>query len=61
MIFQNIITKGYEFLRVIKGEIENIINEKKDFLITFIIGSCLSGIKIILLLFFKEDKYEFKN
>ena len=31
MIFQNIITKGYEFLRVIKGEMENIINDEKDF------------------------------
>ena len=29
--FQNIITKGYEFLRVIKGEMENIINDEKDF------------------------------
>lgn len=38
-----------------------MLNDNKDFLITFIIGSCLSGIKFILLLFFKEDKYEFKN
>ena len=29
--FQNIITKGNAFLRVIKGEMENIINDEKDF------------------------------
>jgi hypothetical protein len=30
-----------------------MLNDNKDFLITFIIGSYLSGIKFILLLFFK--------
>ena len=38
-----------------------ILKENKDYLIAFLIGSSLSFDKIILLLFFNENKYEFKN
>ena len=38
-----------------------ILKENKDYLIAFLIGSSLSFCKIILLLFFNENKYEFKN
>lgn len=38
-----------------------LLKEKEDYLVAFIIGSCLSGFKIILLFFFNENKYEFKS
>ena len=38
-----------------------ILKENKDYLIAFLIGASLSFTKIILLFFFKEEQYEFKN
>ena len=38
-----------------------ILKENKDYLIAFLIGASLSFSKIILLLFFKETEYVFKN
>ena len=38
-----------------------LLKEKKDYLISFIIATSLSGIKFIVLLFFNENPYEFKN
>ena len=38
-----------------------ILKENKDYLIAFLIGASLSFCKIILLLFFKETPYVFKN
>jgi MFS family permease len=38
-----------------------ILNENKDYLIAFLIGAALSFAKIIILFFFKEEQYEFKN
>ena len=38
-----------------------ILKENKDYLIAFLIGASLSFCKIILLLFFKEDQYQFKT
>ena len=38
-----------------------ILNENKDYLIAFLIGAALSFAKFIILFFFKEEQYEFKN
>ena len=38
-----------------------ILKENKDYLIAFLIGASLSFTKFILLFFFKEEPYEFKN
>ena len=38
-----------------------ILKENKDYLIAFLIGASLSFTKFILLFFFKEEQYEFKN
>ncbi len=38
-----------------------MLKGRKDYLIAFIIATCLSGIKFIVLLFFNENPYEFKN
>ena len=38
-----------------------LLKEQKDYLISFIIATSLSGIKLFLLLFFNENPYEFKN
>ena len=38
-----------------------ILKKREDYLIAFIIATCLSGIKFIVLLFFNENPYEFKN
>lgn len=38
-----------------------MLKEKEDYLIAFIIATILSGIKFIVLLFFNENPYEFKN
>ena len=38
-----------------------ILNENKDYLIAFLIGAALSFAKLIILFFFKEEQYEFKN
>ena len=38
-----------------------ILNENKDYLIAFLIGAALSFAKLIILFFFKEKQYEFKN
>ena len=38
-----------------------ILNENKDYLIAFLIGAALSFAKLIILFFFTEKQYEFKN
>ena len=38
-----------------------MLNENKDYLIAFLIGAALSFAKLIILFFFKEEQYEFKN
>ena len=38
-----------------------ILKENKDYLIAFLIGASLSCSKFILLCFFKEEQYQFKN